>query len=384
MLAVRLAQLCVPGSGIRVEVLDGLSRMLNDDALPSVLESGTIGTGDLAALAGTALTLMGERPASRSLEAMSPWGSENALPFMSSSALTIGRACLILDELKDLMHSMLAIYSLSFVALDANPSPFSHAAVVASVTPGMSEVAARLRDLIGVPRSPGRIQDPFGLRAFPINFSGVWSAATRMREQVASLLNVAQENPLFVFDGDGGVVHHAGFYQSALALATDGLSLALAQTGPIALSRIRMMNEPDVTGKRAFLAEGPAGASGLLMLEYIAASALVDMRQAAQPASLNTVSLSRGTEEDATFAPRAVLQLEQSVAAFQVMLACELVETTRLLRQRGLSSAEMPTDLLAHVATVAFRLPDAVHDRSLRDDLQQAQGLLPEIAVLSG
>ena len=99
MLAARLVQLCKPGAGLDPAILDGLVQMLNGDALPEILQYASIGTGDLAALAGTALTLIGERPASAPLTLMPPWGADSALPFMSSSALTIGRTCLALDEL---------------------------------------------------------------------------------------------------------------------------------------------------------------------------------------------------------------------------------------------------------------------------------------------
>src|SRR3954469_954048 len=51
MLASRLIQLCVPGAGLDPTILAGLERMLNDDALPEVLQYASIGTGDLAALA---------------------------------------------------------------------------------------------------------------------------------------------------------------------------------------------------------------------------------------------------------------------------------------------------------------------------------------------
>jgi histidine ammonia-lyase len=70
MLAVRLVQLCVPGAGLDPKILGGLERMLNEDALPELLQYASIGTGDLAALAGTALTLIGERPATARL---TPW-----------------------------------------------------------------------------------------------------------------------------------------------------------------------------------------------------------------------------------------------------------------------------------------------------------------------
>jgi histidine ammonia-lyase len=94
MLAVRLAQLCVPGAGLDPKILSGLETMLNEDALPELRQYASIGTGDLAALAGTALTLIGERPASSPLTPMEPWGADSALPFMSSGALTVGRGCL--------------------------------------------------------------------------------------------------------------------------------------------------------------------------------------------------------------------------------------------------------------------------------------------------
>ena len=102
MLAVRLIQLCVPGAGLDPAILAGLETMLNDDALPELRQYASIGTGDLAPLAGTALTLIGERPASKPLASMAKWGADSALPFMSSSALTVGRGCLALDELSRL------------------------------------------------------------------------------------------------------------------------------------------------------------------------------------------------------------------------------------------------------------------------------------------
>lgn len=149
MLAVRLIQLCVPGAGLDPKVLSGLERMLNDDALPELLQYASIGTGDLAALAGTALTLIGERPASAPLEPMQPWGADSALPFMSSSALTVGRCCLALDELNRLERASSVIYMLSFLALDGNPSTFSPAAARAAAAPQVLTVAGRLRQLYG-------------------------------------------------------------------------------------------------------------------------------------------------------------------------------------------------------------------------------------------
>jgi histidine ammonia-lyase len=170
MLAVRLAQLCVPGAGLDPKILSALEAMLNGDALPELRQYASIGTGDLAPLAGTALTLIGERPASKPLTPMEPWGADSALPFMSSSALTVGRGCLALEELSRLEKASSVIYMLSFLALDGNPEALSSVAAQASAAPYVDTVARRLVWLLtaaGGPDSrPARIQDPYGLRAW--------------------------------------------------------------------------------------------------------------------------------------------------------------------------------------------------------------------------
>ncbi|PUB29756.1 histidine ammonia-lyase [Promicromonospora sp. AC04] len=402
MLAVRLNQLCVAGSGVDPVVLPALERMLNTDAPPTVRAHASIGTGDLGALAGTALTLMGERPATGPLEPMEPWNRDSALPFISSNALTIGRACLVVDALDRLDRAAAVVYALSFRGLDGNPSVLSPTAVRAAAAPGVDVVAGRALRLLGAgagsaERSagvevgadagagagveagagqPARIQDAFGLRVFPISQGAFTHALGTLAEQAGRVLGVAQENPFFDLAG-AAVVHHGAFHQAALGLALDGCNLALAQTGPLVMSRIGMLNEPALTGLRPFLATGPEGASGLMMAEYVAASALGELRAAAQPASLGSVSLSRGTEEDASFASQAVVQAERAVAAYRTLLACELVGAVRLLRQRGV---DLPAGPLHDALKVTAALPTDDTDRDLRNDLELAENLLDALA----
>ncbi|WP_277211162.1 aromatic amino acid ammonia-lyase [Isoptericola croceus] len=376
MLAVRLNQLCVTGSGADPMVLRALERMLNANALPTVRAHSSIGTGDLGALAGTALTLMGERPATGPLEPMAPWSRDSALPFISSSALTIGRTCLVVDALDRLDRAAAVVYALSFRGLGGNPSILSPAAVRAAASPGVDRVAGRVSRLLGAPAGPAggpaRIQDAYGLRAFPISQGAFTHALGALAEQAGRVLRTAQENPLFDLSAET-VVHHSAFHQVALGLALDGCALALAQTGPLVMSRIGMLNEPGFTRLRPFLAAEQEGASGLMMVEYVAASALAELRAAAQPASLGSVVLSRGAEEDASFASQAVVQAERAVTAYRLLLACELVGAVRLLRQQGAELAARP---LRDALDLAGRLPAEDADRDLRGDLEIAQQLL--------
>ena len=181
---------------------------------------------------------------------------------------------------------------------------------------------------------PARIQDPFGLRAYIQAQGAVVDAMDRLGRLVESLTATAQENPLFDFESQRAV-HHGGFHQASLGLAIDGLNLALAQSAPLVISRITMLHDPAYTGAPPFLADGTDGSSGHMMVEYIAASAMAQLRNAAQPASLNTVVLSQGAEEDASFATQAVEQLDRAVDSYQTMLSIELLSAHRAISMLG-------------------------------------------------
>ncbi len=384
MLAVRLNQLCIPGSGLDPKVLDGLLTMLNTNALPTIMEFGSIGTGDLTALAGTALTLMGERPASQPLDPMPAWEADSALAFISSSALTFGRACLCAVQLAELQRAATVIFGLSFVGLNGNRATFSPAAAAASASPTVSDMAAHIRSMLAPLDdeifAAARIQDPFGLRVFGIVEGGLVAAIERLLDCLERLIRSGQENPLFDFS-TSAVIHHGAFYQTELALDLDAVTLAIAHSATITHARLRLFNEPEYSGQRAFLAEGPAASSGVMILEYVAASAIAEMRNAAQPASIGTISLSRGTEEDASFATQGVVQLERAVSAYGELLACELVAAIRLLRQQD--RIHHLDGTLALATEISSVLPRDGVDRDLRDDLGIAKGILSPLAHLT-
>jgi histidine ammonia-lyase len=302
---------------------------------------------------------------------------------MSSSALTVGRGCLALDELSRLERASSVIYALSFLALDGNPEALSSVAAQASAAPYVGTVADRLRTLLaanGRPdRGPARIQDPYGLRVYPVAQAAVFASLHSLEGQLERTLNAAQENPLFDIE-NGAVVHHGAFYQASLSLELDGATLALALTAPITHSRIRMINDPDSNGGNAFLAADEPGSSGLMMVEYVAAGAIAEIRNAAQPAAAGTLVLSRGAEEDATFASQGAQQLERSIAAYRVLLCCELVGAVRLLRQRWLG--DQFTGAVGEALALADVLPSGSDDRDLRGDIALAESLLDDIGRL--
>jgi histidine ammonia-lyase len=368
-LVVRLNQLAAGGSGVDPQVIDGLARMLNADALPPMRELGSVGTGDLAALATTALALLGEIPTARPLPGVVAVGIGDALPLLSSNAATIADAVLASVELRDLAEQSLTIAAAAYAGVNGNPEAFS--SVVEQVTPfpGAQQVCRTMRALIDTDQPGIRIQDPFALRALPQVHGPLLDALATLDRVAQQLANTPSENPVFLPEEE--VAHHGGFHVAYLAQALDAVRLALAQAAQLSLARLSMLCDPAMTGLAPFLGDGRPGASGVMTVEYVAASALGAVRALAAPASVQTVALSHGVEEDASFASLAARQALDAVPAYRSVLAGEMVAAVRCLRMRSL----VPPALAGWLDSCAELSPVAA-DRDLTPDLATAANLL--------
>ncbi|MDX6213850.1 MAG: histidine ammonia-lyase [Frankiales bacterium] len=366
MLAVRCAQLAAAGSGIAPEVLQALVAILDSDALPPVREYGSIGTGDLSALATTALALLGElAPATPGRVG---FDEHDALAFLSSNAAAIGDAALAVHDLSALAHASLATAALTFAAVDGNAEAWSELAESVTPFPGARLVCRTMRALTDGAAAPARIQDPFGLRALPQVHGMCLDSLAALTSVVEALASAAAENPVFRADPPQ-VAHNGGFHVAYLATALDTARSALAQAAQLSQARLANLVDPELTGLAPFLADGP-GASGVMVLEYVAASALAQLRAAATPTAVQTVSISRGAEDDASFAALGASLALASVRAYETVVSCELVAAVRALRMRGLV-----------VPLPVAGLPAELADRDLTDDLRQAAEVLYALAA---
>ena len=394
MLLVRLNQLAAGGSGVAPEILDGLLALLERGALPDVRELGSIGTGDLPALATTALALLGEGRRPTGLPAV-PFGAADGLAFISSNAATLGDAALAVALLAESNRAALAVAALTFAAVNGNAEAYSDGVLAVTPFAGAELVCRALRPLIGadrwgIRRDPAgrpvpapRIQDPYGLRALPQVVGPVLDQLLAARSTVERLVNAPTENPLLLADpaapGGGLVAHHAGFHAVYLQSAMDGLNLAVAQSGQLVLGRLALLMKPSFTALAPFLGDGTPAASGALICEYVAASAVGSIRASASPVGLQSVTVSRGVEEDASFASLAAARALEVARDHRQLIACELVAAVRALR---LAPDRATGGQVPQLLAAASALPHSAADRDLTDDLALAADLLPTLAEL--
>ncbi|WP_392973408.1 aromatic amino acid ammonia-lyase [Streptomyces sp. LN245] len=397
MLAVRANQLLAGGAGLRPTVVTALCEALESGAYPVVNEFGSVGTGDIAALAQVGLALAGEHPwkgpdgsaapgregpGTRSGRGPAPGplalDNNDALALISSNALTVGQSALALHELRGLIGATQVVAALSLLAVDGSHEAYAAPVHAARPHRGSIEVARRMRELIGAADRPtpplGRIQDPYGFRCLPQIHGPAHDAADALEEVLSVEINAAAENPL-ISPEDMAAYHHGGFYQAQLALALDHFRLAVTQVARLSTSRLSTLNEPAYTRLRPFLADQEPASSGVMILEYAAGAALGDLRAFSAPASLGHAVLSRGVEEQASFASLAARQTLRACGAFRLVVGCELVAAVRALRQRDLRpDPKLLAGRALELAEAALEAEQA--DRPLTDDVTAAAALL--------
>jgi histidine ammonia-lyase len=235
--------------------------------------------------------------------------------------------------------------------------------------------------LAGELRPAARVQDPYGYRALPQVHGPAVDAVRTAARTVTAELNAAAENPLI--DVPGRTVWHNGnFHTAYVGLALDAVRAALFQAAALSAARLGTLVEPAFTGLAPFLATDPPPSSGIMILEYVAHSAIADIRRLAAPAALGSAVLSRGVEEHAGFATQSARATTDVIGAYRIVLASELLAAVRALRLRGVR----PTGpaLADAFERAAQALSADTADRALDADLARGQDLLPGLAGLAG
>ena len=373
-MATRANQLGAGGAGVAEELLDALVDAINAGAIPTTRELGSLGTGDLTALADIALALVGDGRVTL--------GPRDGLAFMSSNAVTIAHAALLVVDAADLLDRWLTVAALSFEAAGADPVVLDPRVHAGRHLPGQVAVAARMTQLLagvdGRTRAATLVQDPYPFRALPQVDGVVQEALVALDQVVTHELNFAGENALIVA-ADEVALANGNPHAAVLANAIDGLRTALAQSAALIAARVSALLDTSLTGLPAFLALDPGPDSGALILEYTAHAAAAEVRSLAATAASQTTTVQSGIESHANFAGHSARRTSDALSRMSVAVSAELVLAVRALRLRGRAPSGAGVRRLYDAA--AARLDPDMADRPLSGDLEAARQLLFEDAL---
>jgi histidine ammonia-lyase len=356
VLALKAASLGRGHSGVRRVVIERLLDLLNKDVLPEIPEQGSVGaSGDLAPLAHLSAVLIGEgfarvngaRMAARAALAgagIAPLELEakEGLALLNGTQVSTALALDALFAAESNLEAALVAGAMSTDAIKGSDTPFDARIHAVRGQKGQIEIAAALRALMAgsdIRKSHlacDRVQDPYSIRCQPQVLGPCLDMLRHAAEILAIEANAATDNPL-VFD-NGDVLSGGNFHAEPVAIAADGLAIAIAEIGALAERRIALLIDSSLSGLPPFLTAESGVNSGFMIAHVTAASLASENKSLAHPASVDSLPTSANQEDHvsmATFAARRLGPMNANtgrILAIELLAAAEGIEFHRPLR----------------------------------------------------
>ena len=399
MLALKAASLARGYSGVRETVVDTLIAVFNAGLVPWVPSQGSVGaSGDLAPLSHMTLALMGEGfmlvdgqavPALPLLQAagITPLtlGAKEGLALINGTQTSTALALHALLSFEPVLEAALVIGALTIDAARGSDGPFDPRIHAVRGQPGQIDVAQYYRRLlegsaIRLSHLDGddRVQDPYCLRCQP---QVVGACLDQLRHGATVLLreaNAVTDNPL-VFAQDGAMLSGGNFHAEPVALAADGMALAIAEVGAIAERRIAMLIDSGVSRLPPFLTEDAGLNSGFMIAHVTAAALASENKSLAHPASVDSLPTSANQEDHVSMATFAARRLQAMVHNTAHILGIELLAAAQGIDfLRPLQSSAILEEVHA---LLRQEVPKMVQDRYLAPDIAHASALVQSGAL---
>ena len=393
MMATKAASLARGYSGCREAVIDTLLAVHNAGLVPCVPSQGSVGaSGDLAPLSHMTLALMGEGdmlvdgarvPALQALQSagIAPLQLEakEGLALINGTQTSTALALHALLSFEPVLEAALVIGALTLDAARGSDGPFDPRIHAVRGQPGQIDVAQYYRELLkgsairqSHAEGDDRVQDPYCLRCQP---QVVGACLDQLRHAARILLieaNAVTDNPL-VFADNGAMISGGNFHAEPVALAADGMALAIAEVGAIAERRIAMLIDSSVSRLPPFLTPDAGLNSGFMIAHVTAAALASENKSMAHPASVDSLPTSANQEDHvsmATFAARrlqGMISNTANILGIELLAAAQGIEFLRPLKSSATLEAVhalLRKDVPAHNVD-RYLAPDIAHASSM-------------------
>ena len=164
------------------------------------------------------------------------------------------------------------------------------------------------------------------------------------------------------------------FHAEPVALAADGMALAIAEVGAIAERRIAMLIDSSVSRLPPFLTADAGLNSGFMIAHVTAAALASENKSLAHPASVDSLPTSANQEDHVSMATFAARRLQAMISNTANILGIELLAAAQGIEfLRPLTSS---TALEQVLALLRQQVPAMAQDRYLAPDIAHATTLV--------
>lgn len=394
MMVLKINSLSRGFSGIRLDVINFLIRLVNAQVYPCVPEKGSVGaSGDLAPLAHMCLPLLGEGEMSYQGQIISATegleiaglkpldlAAKEGLALLNGTQASTALALEGLFHAEDLFAASSVIGAMSVEAAMGSRSPFDPRIHAARGQQGQIDSAMVFRHLLGDESEISlshvncdKVQDPYSLRCQPQVLGACLTQIRHAAEVLGAEANGVTDNPL-VFQDTGDIISGGNFHAEPVAMAADNLAIAIAELGAIAERRIALLIDSSLSKLPAFLVKNGGVNSGFMIAQVTAAALASENKTYAHPASVDSLPTSANQEDHVSMATFAARRLREMSENTRGVLAIELLAAAQGLDFR---TPLMPS---AAVAKAKAELREVVayydKDRYFAPDIEAATDLL--------
>lgn len=407
MMILRLNALAKGYSGIRMETMEFLRKVLNAGIIPVIPSKGSVGSsGDLAPLAHLVLACIGKGKVlhrGKILESAAVLRriglrplrlkAKEGLALVNGTQMMTAFGALAAYEAVDLCKIADVAAAMSVEALKGSDTAFDRR--IHSLRPyrGQSACAENLRRLMegseireSHRHGDPRIQDAYSIRCIPQVHGASRDAVDYVHSVISVEINSATDNPL-IFPEKNCHLEGGNFHGQPVALALDFLAIALSEIANISERRIERMVNGTLSGLPRFLTENGGLNSGMMIAQYTAASLVSENKVLAHPASVDSIPTSANQEDHNSMGSISaqkvwqVLHNAQTVVAIELLVAAQGIDFSRIHPStRRKMNAGRGTEA-AHRA-MRKRISHLSGDRVLADDLQSSLDLLKTGTIL--
>ena len=324
--AARLAGLAQGRSGISPAAAEALLALLNSGAEPEVPLLGSLGESDLAPLAHLSLALT------------VPLTGKDGLALVSANAASVGLGALLVAEAQQVLQAVLAALALSCEGYRANLSPFQPWASRLRPAPGQTEQSAALLHLLeggDLAYSPRHLQDPLSFRCATVVQGAAQQALQQLHELIELELRSGADNPALISE-ESLVLATANFDSTHLALAAEGLGLALSRVAACSAERIAKLLSPASSDLPRFLITQP-GHVGMAALQRTSAALVAEIGHLANPRPAVSVPVADRVEDYAGQALAVVDKTRRLTERVVWLASIELIVAAQAVDLRGVS-----------------------------------------------
>lgn len=384
MLFLKIQSLSYGNSGVQPQTVERLVQFFNDDALPVIYQLGSLGaSGDLAPLAHLSLPLLGEGKMYYKNEKIPPpqylaeknlspihLSAKEGLALLNGTQFSTAYLLWCTIQAQKLLKLANTVAALSLDAFDCRLEPFDARLHAVRPHKGQVGVADFIRNVLKnseiIAQTKTAVQDPYAFRCVPQVHGASADTIAYVASVVETEINAVTDNPT-IFEDSDGILSGGNFHAQPIALAADFLAIALAELGSISERRTFQM----MTGKRGlpvFLAENAGLNSGLMIVQYTAASIVSQNKQLANPASTDSIVSSNGQEDHVSMASNAGTKCYRVVENLWRILAIEWLSAAQALETRRPLKTGSNLEIL--LEKYRLKVPKITEDRIMHDDIE--------------